>query len=204
LSVTERIKANTGPETLGRKEQYWGAMNQELEELAVRASHGDEPALAEILQLVRPQVQRRVAKFLPHREDAEEAVQDTLMTVATKIHTFKGSGTFAGWLTVVATNCARQTYRSLKRRSVEQSAEVLPESVDPRTTSVIAGSRLDLLEALEALESNHPQLVQPLVLRDLGAMTYAEIATELAVPLGTVKARIHQARKQVAEHLTVR
>jgi RNA polymerase sigma-70 factor (ECF subfamily) len=105
---------------------------------------------------------------------------------------------------VVATNCARQTYRSLKRRSVEQSAEVLPESVDPRTTSVIAGSRLDLLEALEALESNHPQLVQPLVLRDLGAMTYAEIAAELAVPLGTVKARIHQARKQVAEHLTVR
>ena len=70
---------------------------------------------------------------------------------------------------------ARQTYRSLKRRSVEQSAEVLPEAVDPRTTSVIAGSRLDLLEALEQLESHHPQLVQPLVLRDLGALTYAEI-----------------------------
>jgi RNA polymerase sigma-70 factor (ECF subfamily) len=195
--VTERIKANTGPE-------HWGTMNAELEELAVQAAAGDEAALAEILQVIRPQVQRRVAKFLPHREDAEEAVQDTLMTVATKVHTFKGSGTFAGWLTVVATNCARQTYRSLKRRSVEQSAEVLPEAIDPRTTSVIAGSRLDLLEALEALESNHPQLVQPLVLRDLGAMTYAEIAEELSVPLGTVKARIHQARKEVAVHLTVR
>ncbi|QNE20847.1 RNA polymerase sigma factor [Kribbella qitaiheensis] len=179
-------------------------MNEELEQLAVRASAGDEAALAEILQLIRPQVQRRVAKFLPHREDAEEAVQDALMTVATKIHTFKGSGTFAGWMTVVATNCARQTYRSLKRRSVEQSAEVLPEAVDPRTTSVIAGSRLDLLEALESLEAHHPQLVQPLVLRDLGAMTYAEIATELSVPLGTVKARIHQARKAVAERLTAR
>ena len=75
---------------------------------------------------------------------------------------------------------------------------------DPRTTSVIAGSRLDLLEALEALESSHPQLVQPLVLRDLGALSYAEIADELDVPLGTVKARIHQARKAVAERLTVR
>ena len=69
---------------------------------------------------------------------------------------------------------------------------------------MIAGSRLDLLEALETLEANHPQLVQPLVLRDLGAMTYAEIADELAIPLGTVKARIHQARKEVAEHLTIR
>ncbi|TDO44095.1 RNA polymerase sigma-70 factor (ECF subfamily) [Kribbella sp. VKM Ac-2527] len=179
-------------------------MNEDLEDLAAQASHGDQTALDELLQAIRPQVQRRVAKFLPFREDAEEAAQDTLMTVATKIHTFKGTGSFAGWLTVVATNQARQTYRSLKRRSVESSAEVLPEAVDPRTTSVIAGSRLDLLEALEALESNHPKLVQPLVLRDLGAMSYAEIADELDVPLGTVKARIHQARKQVAEHLTVR
>jgi len=179
-------------------------MNEDLEDLAAQAAAGDQSALGELLQAIRPQVQRRVAKFLPFREDAEEAAQDTLMTVVTKIHTFKGTGSFAGWLTVVATNQARQTYRSLKRRSREHSAEVLPEAVDPRTTSVIAGSRLDLLEALEALESNHPKLVQPLVLRDLGAMSYAEIADELDVPLGTVKARIHQARKQVAEHLTVR
>jgi RNA polymerase sigma-70 factor (ECF subfamily) len=179
-------------------------MTEELEELAARAASGDKTVLPQLLQASRPQVQRRVAKFLPYREDAEEAVQDTLLQVANKVHTFKGTGSFAGWVTVVATNQARQTYRSLKRRSVEQSAEVLPESVDPRTTSVIAGSRLDLLEALESLESSHPQLVQPLVLRDLGALSYAEIADELDVPLGTVKARIHQARKAVAERLTVR
>jgi RNA polymerase sigma-70 factor (ECF subfamily) len=179
-------------------------MTEELEELAARAASGDKTVLPQLLQAIRPQVQRRVAKFLPYREDAEEAVQDTLLQVANKVHTFKGTGSFAGWVTIVATNQARQTYRSLKRRSVEQSAEVLPESVDPRTTSVIAGSRLDLLEALEALESSHPQLVQPLVLRDLGALSYAEIADELDVPLGTVKARIHQARKAVAERLTVR
>jgi RNA polymerase sigma-70 factor, ECF subfamily len=179
-------------------------MTEELEELGARAASGDKTVLPQLLQAIRPQVQRRVAKFLPYREDAEEAVQDTLLQVANKVHTFKGTGSFAGWVTIVATNQARQTYRSLKRRSVEQSAEVLPESVDPRTTSVIAGSRLDLLEALEQLESSHPQLVQPLVLRDLGALSYAEIADELDVPLGTVKARIHQARKAVAERLAVR
>jgi RNA polymerase sigma-70 factor, ECF subfamily len=178
-------------------------MNEALEQLPARPAAGDQSVVPELLQAIRPQIQRRVAKFLPYHEDAEEAVQDTLLQVANKIHTFKGTGSFAGWVTIVTTNQARQTYRSLKRRAVEQSSEVLPETVDPRTTSVIAGSRLDLLEALENLESSHPQLVQPLVLRDLGAMTYAEIADELDVPLGTVKARIHQARKAVAERLTV-
>jgi RNA polymerase sigma factor (sigma-70 family) len=177
-------------------------MGEDLEELAVAAAAGDQHAVSVLLERVRPQVMRRVSRFLPCKEDAEEAAQDTLLTVATKIHTFRGTGTFAGWLTIVATNCARQTYRSLKRRSQERSTELMPETVDPRTTSVIAGSRLDLLEALDALESEHPKLVQPLVLRDLGGMSYAEIADELDSPLGTVKARIHQGRKHVAERLT--
>jgi RNA polymerase sigma-70 factor (ECF subfamily) len=179
-------------------------MGEDLDNLAAAAAGGDKAALDDLLERVRPQVMRRVSRFLPCREDAEEAAQDTLLTVARKIHTFRGTGSFAGWLTIVATNCARQTYRSLKRRSQERSTELMPETVDPRTTSVIAGSRLDLLEALDALESEHPQLVQPLVLRDLGGMSYAEIADELESPLGTVKARIHQARKHVAERLTVR
>ena len=115
-------------------------IEQDLEQLAARASAGDADALREVLERIRPQVQRRVAKFLPCKEDAEEAAQDTLMAVATKIHMFSGTGTFAGRLTVVATNCARQTYRSLKRRSVERATEHMPEALDPRTTSVIAGS----------------------------------------------------------------
>ncbi len=179
-------------------------MGEDLEDLAAAAAAGDKAAVNELLERIRPQVMRRVSRFLPCKEDAEEAAQDTLLTVATKIHTFKGTGSFAGWLTIVASNCARQTYRSLKRRSRERSTELLPETIDPRTTSVIAGSRLDLLEALDSLESAHPQLVQPLVLRDLGGMSYAEIADELSSPLGTVKARIHQGRKHVAERLAAR
>lgn len=47
---------------------------------------------------------------------------------------------------------------------------------DPRTTSVIAGSRLDLLEALDALERLHSQLLAPVVLRDFAGLSYAEVA----------------------------
>ena len=50
------------------------------------------------------------------------------------------------------------------------------ERPDPRTTSVIAGTRLDLLEAMETIERDHPQYVEPLLLRDVYGMSYEEIA----------------------------
>lgn len=53
-------------------------MNEDLEQLAARAAAGDQAAVSELLQAIHPQVRRRVAKFLPCREDAEEAAQDTL------------------------------------------------------------------------------------------------------------------------------
>src|SRR5699024_7335635 len=105
-------------------------------------------------------------------------------------------------------------------------AERMPHQSDPRTTSVIAGSRIDLLEALDQgchevgtvllqlvecfllealdqLEKDRPNLVAPLVLRDLCQMDYNEIASELNLALGTVKSRIHQGRKHVRKSLTV-
>ena len=62
---------------------------------------------------------------------------------------------------------------------------------------MIAGSRLDLLEALEVLGADRPELVEPLVLRDVQQLDYDEIARLLDVPLGTVKSRIHAARQAV-------
>jgi RNA polymerase sigma-70 factor (ECF subfamily) len=79
---------------------------------------------------------------------------------------------------------------------------VLPvEVADPRTTSVIAGSRLDFLDALDRLGAHRPELVTPLVLRDICQLDYDEIATHLAIPNGTVKSRIHDARLHVRASL---
>jgi RNA polymerase sigma-70 factor (ECF subfamily) len=78
------------------------------------------------------------------------------------------------------------------------ASDVLPaEKPDPRTTSVIAGTRLDLLDALETLERDHPQYVEPLLLRDVYGLAYDEIAHQVGAPLGTVKAQIHHGRKLV-------
>lgn len=71
----------------------------------------------------------------------------------------------------------------------------ITERPDPRTTSVIAGTRLDLLEAMETIERDHPQYVEPLLLRDVYGMSYEEIAQQVGAPLGTIKAQIHHGRK---------
>jgi RNA polymerase sigma factor (sigma-70 family) len=171
------------------------------EALARRAADGDRAALDELLRLIEPRVLRQVSRFLPYRQDAEEATQDVLLKVATRIGTFEGRSRFSTWLYEVTANQARQTYRSLRRRAAESTTDVPVERPDPRTTSVIAGSRLDLLDALERLETEHPDLVRAFVLRDLSDLEYADIARLLDVPVGTVKARIHHARRYVRESL---
>src|ERR1700754_453388 len=151
------------------------ADDRDIEELAGRAAAGDAGALDALLTRISPQVLRQCLRFLPCRQDAEEACQDTLLQVARNISGFAGRSKFSTWLYAVTANCARQTYRTLKRRADEQPTPLLPiDAADPRTTSVIAGSRLDLLDALEQLETHRPELVAPLVMRDLCQLTYEE------------------------------
>jgi RNA polymerase sigma-70 factor (ECF subfamily) len=175
----------------------------ELDALAMRAAAGDRSALEDLLAEVQPRVRRICGRMLLFPEDAEEATQDALLRVATKIGQFGGRSRFTTWLHAVASNSARSTYRSLKRRAAERPTDELPAHADPRTTSVIAGSRLDLLEALETVGATHPELVEPLVLRDVQELDYNEIAALLDVPLGTVKSRIHSARNAVRPLLEV-
>ena len=169
----------------------------DLDALAARAAAGDRLALEDLLAEVQPRVRRICGRMLLFPEDAEEAAQDALLLVATKIGSYEGRSRFTTWLHAVASNSARMTYRTLKRRSAERLTDEMPVHADPRTTSVIAGSRLDLLEALDIVGSDRPELIEPLVLRDVQELDYNEIAALLDVPLGTVKSRIHAARTAV-------
>jgi RNA polymerase sigma-70 factor (ECF subfamily) len=176
----------------------------DLDALASRAAGGDREALDRLLVEIQPRVRRICGRMLLYPEDAEEAAQDALLLVSTRIGTFAGRSRFTTWLHVVASNSARSTYRGLKRRAVELPTDELPPTADPRTTSVIAGSRLDFLEALEILGVDHPALVEPLLLRDIQELEYSDIAGLLDIPVGTVKSRIHAARQIVQPLLAAR
>ncbi len=171
----------------------------EVDDLARRARAGDRDALEGLLAAVRPRTLNICRSVLPFGPDAEDACQEALINVANKISSWQGNGRFTTWLHVVAVNSARTTYRRMRNQAIaaDPTEHGAMQAPDPRTTSVIAGTRLDLLDALEALEQDHPQYVEPLLLRDVYGLPYDEIAEQVGVPLGTVKAQIHHGRRLV-------
>ena len=169
----------------------------EIDDLARRAKDGDREALEQLLGAVRPRALAVCRGVLPYLPDAEDACQEALLNVARKLGGWNGQGRFTTWMHVVALNSARTTYRRMRTQAVaaDPGEHGALDRADPRTTSVIAGTRLDLLEAMERLEREHPQYVEPLLLRDVYELPYEEIATLLGIPLGTVKANIHHGRR---------
>lgn len=170
--------------------------------LVAKARTGDEQAMEDLLAAISPLVLRRCVRFLPYRPDAEEAAQDVLLTIATRLHTYTGRGSFPGWVTVVASNQSLQTYRTMRKRFMDTNFEDEAAYADPRTTSVIVGTRLDIMDAIEQLGIDHPATVEPFMLRDFSQLTYEEIAVLTNSPVGTAKARVHTARKYLRARIS--
>jgi RNA polymerase sigma factor (sigma-70 family) len=167
----------------------------DMENLAREASAGNPVALNSLLIAVGPETLRLCGRFLPNREDAEEACQDTLWAVATGIAKFDGRSTFRTWWHSLAANRARSTYQVIqRRRGGEAAGAPLPDRADPQRTSVVVGTRVDLLDALDGLP---PDYAEAAALRDVLGLSYGEIAELLDIPEGTVKSRIHEARRRL-------
>ncbi len=171
-----------------------------LDVLARRAAAGDPDALDALLTAVRPQVLARCARVLPNTADAEDACQESLIAVVRGIASFRGESRFTTWLYPVVSRTAFAVYRRMRERAPELPPEET-RAVDPRRVSVLAGARVDLVEALERLASSAPHQSEAVVLRDLMGMTYEEVAQRLEVPLGTVKSRVSLGRAALRDLL---
>ena len=89
-------------------------------------------------------------RALPNQADAEDASQEALLLVSRRITSFEGRSKFTTWLYRLTSNALLDTYRGLKRQATEHGLD--PEVVVSRDrTSVLAGSKVDLLEAMERI-----------------------------------------------------
>jgi RNA polymerase sigma-70 factor (ECF subfamily) len=166
-----------------------------------------------LLETFGARVYRLALRITGSREDAEEAAQDALWTVARKIDTFKGDSAFGSWLYRVAANAAYQKVRSRKARAREIALdEVLPSlDADGRHWEPMDdwSGRVDehaiqkelrgvLEEAIAALPADYRTAV---VLHDVEGMSNPDIAEALGISLPAVKSRVHRSRLYLRQRL---
>ncbi|HET9757046.1 MAG TPA: sigma-70 family RNA polymerase sigma factor [Candidatus Limnocylindrales bacterium] len=164
--------------------------------LVERARNGDLDAFEEIVRVRMDGVYRLSIAILGDEADARDAAQDTFITAWRQIRAVRHPDKFDAWLQRVAVNAARMTHRSRWRRGVREipQSRVVPApisgpSVDPAETD---GRVLDA--ALRTLELDQRSI---LVLHHLEGRSIVELAAILDIPTGTVKSRLHAARRSL-------
>jgi RNA polymerase sigma-70 factor (ECF subfamily) len=181
----------------------------------VEALRREDPDAAEsLVDTYGDRVYRLALRITGSKEDAEEAVQDALWTVARKVHTFKGESAFGSWLYRIAANAAYQKLRARRGKLREIALEdVLPsldedglhfEPMDDWSRRVDEQAlqrelRGELEKAIDALP---PDYRTALVLHDVEGLSNPDIAEALGISLPAVKSRVHRSRLFVRKHLT--
>jgi len=176
-------------------------------ELVDRWKAGDESAFEALVSRHQQRVFRLLMRMMGTREEAEDVAQETFLSLHRHGRRFRGDARFSTFVYRVAANAALNRRRSLgrsrariKKLAERQAAgDDLPSSPrDPEDAT--AGTQLTG-HVREALANLSPSLRMPVVLYDIEGLAYGEIANVLGVAEGTVKSRIHRARKALREEL---
>jgi RNA polymerase sigma-70 factor, ECF subfamily len=179
--------------------------------LLERARRGDARAFEELaVELERP-LYRHAARMLGH-DDAEDAVQDALLSAWKSLGSFEGTS-FRAWVFRIVTNRALDKIRSRRRHPQLQldppidddDATSWAEPASPQAELAdIVGDREAVGIVEEALATLPAEQRAALLLRDVEGFAYEEIATITTTEVGTVKSRIHRGRLAVRNVLLSR
>ena len=153
------------------------------EDLVVLAAHGEAQSFAILAERYRTKAMRIAYGILHNRADAEDAVQNAFIRAYRNL----GKGRrFNSWLYKIVVN---ESIRILRARR-ETADEVEPAvSLDVDRIMLVRKCLASLPETYRTV----------LALRGLEELDYAEIADILGLPIGTVRSRLHEARRLFAE-----
>jgi RNA polymerase sigma-70 factor (ECF subfamily) len=169
----------------------------DLAALVRRAQRGDREAFGQLVEQFQPTVYAIALRRLGNASDAMELTQEVFLHVLRRIDQLREPERFAGWLRQVA---VRMAINRATRRVAPPSVEVsILEGASERTNEpldqLISRERAERLwEALGRLKSLDREALDAFYIR---GHSLIEIAEMLGVPLGTVKRRLHTARKRL-------
>ena len=170
------------------------------------ASASDEFS-ADVLALLEP-LYATALRLARNRADAEDLVQDTVVKALRFAGRFTPGTNLKAWLYTILHNTWRNRRRDASRHPLEVDSEVVEEAASlpggpaafetPEHILLRDTVDVDVQAALDDLPDAYRQAVW---LRDVEEFTYAEIASMLEVPIGTVMSRISRGRRGLFERL---
>jgi RNA polymerase sigma-70 factor, ECF subfamily len=178
-------------------------LGQEHEDsvLVVGVTRGDLGAFERLVERHRDVVVR-VASRIVGDDEAEDVSQDAFLRAFHRLERFRGDAPFRSWLLRITHNAALDHLARRRPQPVDPSELDRSES-DSRQRE--PAERLELRERIERLERKLHGLAPAhravLILRDIEGFSYEEIAAITDTPLGSVKGRLHRARRDFIEML---
>lgn len=162
--------------------------------IVAAARNGQEAAFVALVRGFQADVWRFCLGMLRDEARAEDVTQEVFTKLFRHLHRYKGDSKFTTWLFSITRNCVLDEIRRSARR------DRIAESVQNQPTQAIAdGTRA--IEVREAIGELPVDLREPLLMVDMFGMTYLDVSKLLAIPLGTVKSRVHHARSVLARSL---
>lgn len=167
------------------------------EELVAAVAAGDRQAFETLADRYTRRVYGICYRYFGDPQDAEDATQDTFVTLLRRASTFAGTARFSTWLYRVATNTCNDLARKRGRRPRTVPIEDRHAQPDGAVEDALAAAEVGsaLREALRGIDAAQRRAV---VLHDVIGLPYEEIAEREGVAVGTVKSRIHRGHARLA------
>ncbi|WP_420456282.1 sigma-70 family RNA polymerase sigma factor [Rubrivirga sp.] len=188
------------------------ASSEEDRATVVEALGGDQRAYERLVTKYQGPLRRHVGKMVRDQGQVDDLVQEAFVKAFGSIESYNPAYAFSTWLYRITTNHTIDYIRKKKlptfsidkpiqTRDGELTME-LPDSTYRPDRAIVTDQRNEILrQAIEALPEKYHRVI---VMRHQQELSYEEIATELDLPLGTVKAHIFRARALLNKALRAR
>ncbi len=139
--------------------------------------------------------------ILRRRENAEDITQDAFIKAFQNIHQLHDSEKFGAWLSVIASNLARNYLKREKRMVITDDLPVFEANDSVDSTEAEALRSLEIDRVRKAIKELPPEHYQVIVLQYYDDLKVEEIARLLKIRPGTVKSRLFRARQKLVAFL---
>ena len=183
--------------------------SQQDHALVKEALDGSQEAFRQLMEKYRNPIHHHIYRMVRDKGQVEDLVQEIFIKAFSSLSSYSSNYAFSTWLYKIATNHTIDYLRrkKLSTLSIDQPMRTkdgeleyeLPDATYRPDRYVLEDQRRELIQ--EAIDSLPPKYYRVIVLRHQQERSYEEIAKELDLPLGTVKAHIFRARELLYKKL---